>query len=264
LLSLVGLHIGVLFAPWTFSWSGLVIACVLWWISGGLGVCLGFHRLLTHRSFQTPKWFEYLLSLFGCLAIQGSPALWAGTHRLHHRHSDAELDPHSPRHGFAWSHVWWTIWDFPSGEDPTGAAKELMSDPFYRFLHTYFWLPQVVLGVTLLGVGWAIQDWRLGASWVVWGIAVRTVLVYHFTWFVNSATHTWGYRNFETDDDSKNLWWVALLSWGEGWHNNHHAEQRCARHGRRWYEIDVTYITIRVLSWVGLARQITQPRKALD
>ena len=264
-IGLAVLHIGAVFAPWTFTWSALGVSFVLWWVSGGIGVCLGFHRLLTHRSFQTPKWFEYVLTLCGCLATQGSPAQWVGTHRLHHRHSDEELDPHSPRkHGFGWAHVWWTIFNPPEGEDPKGAAQDLMRDPFHRFLHIFFWLPQFVVGAILLAVGMAIQDWRLGVSWLVWGIALRTVVVYHITWFVNSASHTWGYRNFETTDGSTNLWWVALLSWGEGWHNNHHAEQRCARHGRRWYEFDVTWITIKMLSWVGLAKQIVEPRKALD
>jgi stearoyl-CoA desaturase (delta-9 desaturase) len=140
------------------------------------------------------------------------------------------------------------------------AAKDLQRDPVMAAIDRWFWVPQVVLAAVLLGVGWAIGGWTLGVSWVVWGVALRTVVVFHITWFVNSAAHTWGYQNFQTTGEhSTNLWWVALISFGEGWHNNHHAHPRSAAHGLRWYEVDMTYLTILALSWLGLARDVKKP-----
>lgn len=262
-IGLTVLHLGAVAALFYFSWSALIVALFLYWVTGGLGITLGFHRLLTHRSFKTPKWFEYLLTCCGCLAWQGGPVQWVGTHRLHHKHSDTDHDPHTPRHGFNWAHVFWCMFKQPEGEPAANAAKDLLRDPGHRFLNKCFWLPPIVLGVVLYFGGWFAAYMGLntsGLSWVLWGLCMRTVAVYHATWFVNSATHTWGYRSNDTNDDSTNLWWVALLSFGEGWHNNHHAQQRSAAHGWKWYEIDLTYMTIKVLSWVGLARDIVQPK----
>jgi stearoyl-CoA desaturase (delta-9 desaturase) len=267
-MGIAAMHIGCLFAPFYFSWSGLVVAAVLAWLTAGMGITLGFHRLLTHRSFRTPKWFEYLLTTLGCLACQGGPIQWVGTHRLHHKHSDQTHDPHSPTHGFAWSHVFWCLQKNQGAMPWTAcsAAQDLCRDPGMRLLNKWYILPQLlVIAVCYAGGQWAASHgWATsGWSWVIWGVAVRTVFVYHGTWFVNSAAHTWGYRNYQTDDNSTNLWWVALLSFGEGWHNNHHGDQRAASHGRRWFEFDMTYWTIRLLGLVGLARDIVPPRKKL-
>ncbi|MCC5828142.1 MAG: fatty acid desaturase [Phycisphaeraceae bacterium] len=246
--------------PMFFSWSGLVLFLVLGWLTGGIGITLCYHRLLTHRSFRTPRWFEYLLTLCACLAWQGGPVEWVGVHRLHHKHSDDDHDPHSPKHGFTWSHILWMLRREIEGIRAHEAARDLLRDPVMRRIDRWFWVPQIVLAGLLLGVGWWIGGWMLGLSWVIWGVALRTVVVFHVTWFVNSASHTWGYQNFkETGDDSTNLWWVALLSFGEGWHNNHHAHPRSAAHGMRWFEFDLTWQTIRLLSWVGLARDIHRP-----
>lgn len=265
-LGIAAMHIGCFFAPFYFSWSGLVVAAVLVWLTAGMGITLCFHRLLTHRSFRTPKWFEYLLTTLGCLACQGGPIQWVGIHRLHHKHSDQTHDPHSPTHGFAWSHVFWCLHK-NQGTMPwtaSSAAQDLCRDPGMRLLNKFFLVPQLlVIAMCYAGgqfgaySGWETSGW----SWVIWGVAVRTVFVYHGTWFVNSAAHTWGYRNYQTNDNSTNLWWVALLSFGEGWHNNHHGDQRAAAHGRRWFELDVTYWTIRLLGLVGLARDIVPTRK---
>jgi stearoyl-CoA desaturase (delta-9 desaturase) len=258
-IAFVILHLGVLAAPFFFSWSGLIVAFGLAWLTGMWGVTIGYHRLLTHRSFRTPKWFEYLVATFGTLSLQGGPIQWVGTHRIHHKHSDEETDPHTPRHGFTWAHILWCL--KTTGEDGSpgaSAARDLERDPVLRMLNLLHWLPSVLVAVALYFAG----EWYggLGWSWVVWGVAVRTVFVFHVTWFVNSAAHTWGYRNFETTDGSTNNWWVALLSFGEGWHNNHHADQRSARHGMRWFELDLTYWMIRALSLVGLARDIKRPQ----
>lgn len=263
-LGIGGMHIAALAAPFYFSWSGLLVAFVIYWMVGGFGITLCYHRLLTHRSFKTPKWFEYILALIGCLAWQGGPVQWVGIHRIHHQHSDQDLDPHTPNHGFTWSHMFWCMFHEQEGREGVDAAKDLMRDPGLRLINKFFWVPQIVLGA-LLYVGGefaASQGWvavGAGMSWLIWGVAVRIVVGYHGTWLVNSASHTWGYRNFETTDRSTNNWWVALLSFGEGWHNNHHAFQRSAAHGLRWYEFDVTYLTIRFLGLIGLATDIKLP-----
>jgi stearoyl-CoA desaturase (delta-9 desaturase) len=261
-IGIAGIHVlGLLaFVPQFFSWSGVGIMLLLIWMTGGLGITLCYHRLLTHRSFKTPKWFEYLLTSLACMAWQGGPVDWVGTHRIHHKHSDEPDDPHSPsQDGFAWAHVFWCMHRQTDGMRAEDAAKDLLRDPGQRWLNRFFYLPQFGLVGLLYLLGWWAGGHALAWSWIVWGVGLRTVLVYHGTWFVNSATHTWGYRNFETKDQSTNLWWVALVSFGEGWHNNHHAHQRSAAHGLKWYELDMTYWTIRLLGKIGLARDIVLP-----
>ena len=215
-----------------------------------------YHRLLTHKSFKCPKFFEYFLAFLGSLSSQGGPITWVATHRYHHVNSDSNDDCHSPRHGFLWSHFLWFVYRSAILDDktfPVRYAPELAKDPFYRFLERYGWTGQWLLGFLLLLWG--------GIPFVVWGIFVRTVAALHVTWLVNSATHQWGYRTFQTKDESKNLWWVGLLSFGEGWHNNHHAFQTSAAHGLRWWEVDVTYWTIRLFSLFGLAYDIRVPNR---
>lgn len=251
-----GMHAGVLLAPFVFTWSGLVVFAVLYIVTG-LGITLGYHRLLTHRSFQTPKVVEYMLAFFGVLANEGGPLKWVATHRKHHRYADGPGDPHSPTRGFWWAQVGWWVHRDPVLDDPVlGVAnvKDLARDPVHRFLERWQIVPPLLLAGALYGLG----EWwdGVGLSWVVWGIFVRTVFVFHATWLVNSAAHIWGYRSYATKDRSTNLWWVALLTFGEGWHNNHHAYQRSARHGLRWWEVDPTYWCVRLLGLVGLATDI--------
>ena len=263
-LGIAGMHIGCLFAPFSFTWTGLVMFLFFTWLTGNVGITLCYHRLLTHRSFKTPKWFEYLLTACGCLAWQGGPVQWVGVHRIHHKHSDSDLDPHTPNHGFTWSHMLWCMHKYSEGTRGVDAAKDLMRDPGLRWLNRYFWVLQILLALALYAAGelaGALGVSASGWSWLVWGVFLRVVFVYHGTWFVNSASHTWGYQNYETGDRSTNLWWVAVLSFGEGWHNNHHAHQRSAAHGLRWFELDPTYWTIRFLGWVGLAKDIVLPKK---
>jgi stearoyl-CoA desaturase (delta-9 desaturase) len=262
-LGIGAVHVLALLAPFTFSWAGLIAFIFLAWLSGGVGITLCFHRLLTHRSFKTPKWFEYLTTFCGCLAWQGSPIDWVGTHRIHHQHSDADGDPHTPQHGFTWAHVLWCMHKYPDEQDPKHAARDLMRDTGQRLFRRWYVLPQVIVAVLLFGAGEWLASLGIatsGLSLFIWGSALRTVVVYHGTWFVNSAAHTWGYRNFDTKDHSTNLWWVAVVSFGEGWHNNHHAQQRSAAHGMRWWEFDLTYRTIKLLALIGLARDIVEPK----
>ena len=251
-----GIHLGALAAPFVFSWSGLVLFFALYVVTG-LGITLGYHRLLTHRSFHTNKFVEYLLTLCGILANEGGPLRWAATHRRHHTHSDEEEDPHSPVRGMWWAHVGSWMHRDPVEEQPDQGyynVKDLIKDPVQCFFQRFHWLFPILLAGALYGLG---EVWSgSGLSWLVWGVFARSVFVYHTTWLVNSATHIWGYRNFNTTDRSRNLWWVAALTFGEGWHNNHHAHQRSARHGLRWWEVDITYMVIRAMAWFGLARDI--------
>ena len=250
-LFMAAIHVGALFVllPSNFSWSAVALMLLLHWVTGGLGITLGWHRLLTHRSFQTPRWLEYFFAFCGALACEGGVIEWVGLHRNHHMYSDQERDQHNSNRGFWWSHMGWMMHYVPAKDEVQRLTKDINQDPFYRFLDKYFLPIQIVFGVILYAIG--------GWSFVVWGIFGRLVLVYHCTWFVNSATHKFGYRTHaESGDRSTNCWWVALLTYGEGWHNNHHAFPHSARHGLRWWEIDTTWIMISLLRTLGLAKKV--------
>ena len=253
---LIAIHAIALAALWPalFSWSALAVMGVLMYLSGGIGIALGFHRTLTHRSMRLWKPIEYVASVCGCLALQGSPIEWVATHRVHHAHTDRDGDPHNSNDGFRWSHFLWMVLpnkNVLTPEMKQRYAADLYAEPFYRFLDRYHGAFTIVLAALLFALG--------GWSFVVWGIFVRLALVYQFTWLVNSAAHTIGYRSFDTDDRSTNCWWVALLAWGEGWHNNHHAFPFSARHGLRWYEFDITWLTVKLLRALRLATDVKLP-----
>jgi len=253
---LVLIHVGALAAPFTFTWQGLAVAVVLHWFTGGIGICLGYHRLLTHGSFLTYRPVRWLLTAVGGLAGEGSAIEWVANHRKHHAHSDQPGDPHSPREGAWWSHMFWLVWTLPPKEQEAHVKKwapDLQRDPMIRFISNMFLPMQIVMGVLVMWAGYALGGTAMAVSFVVWGVFLRLVFVLHSTWFVNSASHIWGYRNYETTDDSRNLWWVAIIAYGEGWHNNHHAFPRMALHGHKWWEFDMTYTAIRVMSACGLA-----------
>lgn len=258
LIAIVSFHLGALlvFVPALFTWKALFTALVLQFICG-LGVTVGYHRLLTHRSFKTIKPLEYLFSWLGSLSLEGGPILWVATHRLHHQHSDDDEDPHSPKHGFFWAHALWCfIYDpeFDPLEKHGRYAKDLARDRGHVWIERLTPLSQVLVGVALyLWGGW---------SCVVWAGFLRLVYVYHITWLVNSASHTWGYQTYKTGDDSRNLWWVAFFALGEGWHNNHHAFPNSARHGMKRWEFDVSWLVIRTLALLGLAKEIRMPDEA--
>jgi sn-1 stearoyl-lipid 9-desaturase len=245
------------FVPAFFSWSGVAVCIFLHWLTGGIGICLTYHRLLTHRSFALrPRWLEYALTIMGNCASEGGAIGWIADHRKHHAHSDEEDDTHTPLRGFLWAHMcWWMKVDEDSEHTPEYYKKwcpDLCKDPVHRWLETYHIIFPIMLFVGLYLVG--------GMSWLVWGGFVRTVFVLHSTWLVNSASHVWGYRSHVTRDRSTNLWWVALLTYGEGWHNNHHAHQTSARHGLRWWEVDMTYISIQVMKFCRIAYDIRLPK----
>ncbi|CAD5949323.1 Palmitoyl-monogalactosyldiacylglycerol delta-7 desaturase, chloroplastic [Planktothrix tepida] len=250
---MVFLHAAALlaFLPSNFSWAAVGLALFLHWVTGGLGITLGFHRLVSHRSFEAPKWLEYFLIFCGTLACQGGPIDWIGLHRLHHQYSDQEQDPHDSTKGFWWSHLGWMLFHTPADEQIPRYTKDIADDPVYLFFQKYFLVIQVIFGVLLYLIG--------GWSFVVWGIFFRVVVMFHCTWFVNSATHKFGYQTYESGDSSRNCWWVAVVTYGEGWHNNHHAFQYSARHGLQWWEIDLTWMTISLLQALGLAQKVKLP-----
>lgn len=247
----VGLmHIGALFAPATFSWPMVGLCLGMYFITGCLGITLSYHRQLSHKSFQTPKWLEYMLAYCGVQAAQGDPIEWVSSHRYHHMHTDTPLDPHSPYEGFWWSHMAWFL-DSEATEERVGARTnkgDLESQPFYCWIRDTYGLHIAGMFVVLYALG--------GLPAVIWGGAVRLVVVYHITWFVNSACHVWGTQKYNTGDLSRNNWWVGILAWGEGWHNNHHAFEYSARHGFEWWQVDVTWGVISLLQSLGLATNV--------
>ncbi len=240
--------VAVVAAPFFFSWGALLSAVFLWWVSGSLGIGMGYHRLLTHRGYKTSKFIEYFLATCGTLALQGGPIPWVATHRLHHMYSDEDGDPHSQRDGRWWSHMGWMLTGETIHNKPelmATYAPDLAKDKFHVWLTRWHLLPSVVVVLLLFALG--------GWPFLVWGFFVRVTFFLHATALVNSAAHIWGKRRFETDDDSRNTWWVALVTFGEGWHNNHHAHPVASRHGLAWYELDVNWIGIRTLQLLGLA-----------
>ena len=250
-------HAGAVLALFNFSWSGLAVLLVTYYVSLVFGIGMSYHRLLTHRSFKAPKLVEYALTVCATLALEGGPMFWVATHRRHHQHSDADHDPHTPRHGGLWAHMGWIMFGHSQHNRPELLAKyapDLAKDPFHVWISRYHWVPLTVLGVVLLALG--------GWTWVLWGVFLRTTIGLHATWLVNSATHLWGSRRFATRDDSRNSWWVALLTFGEGWHNNHHAHPTSAAHGLAWYEIDVNYLNIKAFELLGLVSDVK--RVSLD
>ncbi|MBA2493887.1 MAG: fatty acid desaturase [Acidobacteria bacterium] len=224
------------------------------WIVGSLGVGLGYHRLLTHRSFKAPKWLEYTLTIFGAMAIQDDAPKWVATHRIHHQFVETDKDPHSTIRGFFWAHIGWILRGTANDHDEATLKRyvpDLLKDKFHVLLARYYFVPLIISAFVLFAIG--------GWSMILWGVFVRVVVGWHTTWFVNSLSHIFGKRRFDTNDDSTNNWFVALLTFGEGWHNNHHAYPSSARHGLKWYQFDMNWLTIRIFEKLGWAKQIRIP-----
>jgi fatty-acid desaturase len=248
-------HLAAIAALFFWSWSGLISAIILYWVAGSLGIGMGYHRLITHRGYRVPKLVEYFLVTCATLSLEGGPIQWVVTHRIHHAHTDRTGDPHTPRDGGWWAHVGWILRGTAQDHDEATVkryAPDLITDRYYNLLNRFYYVPLIVLSVLLLVLG--------GWSVLLWSVFLRVTVALHATWFVNSATHMWGRKRFETGEDSRNSWWVALLTFGEGWHNNHHAYPTSARHGLRWYEFDINWLGIYVLQLLGLARAIKKVR----
>ncbi|MEM6749287.1 MAG: fatty acid desaturase [Planctomycetota bacterium] len=275
-IPIVAIHAAALLAavPWLFSWTGLIVM-VLGVHVFGQGITIGYHRLLTHRSFRTPKWIEHGLVYLALFSLQDTPVRWVATHRHHHRCSDEQPDPHSPLVHFLWAHVGWLLVRNRYSDSRAAYqryAKDVLADPWYMALEKDRWrspLLYLIHAVAVYAVGLAIGGivygtWigalQFGLSLLVWGVFVRTVVVWHITWSVNSLTHLFGYRNYECGDHSTNNWVVALLTVGEGWHNNHHHDQGSASNQHRWWEFDLSYYEIKLLARLGLASHVREPR----
>ncbi len=266
LLSLLAL------VPWFFSWAGVISLVVGYFLFGILGITVGFHRLLSHRSFDCPKWFEYCLALLGTCCLQESAVWWVAVHRRHHLHADEQDDPHTPEAGLAWSHIGWLFLvnrDHFRKTTYHQYARDLTSQSFYVWTDNKIIMSLIVGGHMLVYfvigfcLGWfpngdLTSGLRIGASLLVWGVFLRTALVMHAAWSINSVTHLWGYRNYHLPNDSRNNWLLGFLVYGEGWHNNHHANANSARFGHKWWELDAGYWTICFLQKIGLARNITR------
>src|SRR6516225_6223629 len=244
-------HVGAVAALFIFTWARFAIALFLTWLAGGLGISMGYHRLHTHRSYRVPLILEYFFALCGTLALEGGPIFWVATHRIHHQKPDQPGDPHSPRDGVLWAHAGWILFGEANHNNTKMMAKyapDLAKHRFYVVLNNYHWVPIVALAGVLYAIG--------GLPLVLWGVCLRVTVGLHATWLVNSATHMFGYRRFETRDDSRNTWWVALMTFGEGWHNNHHAHPTSARHGLAWYEFDISWITLTIMKFLGIASAV--------
>ncbi|MGF1578476.1 MAG: acyl-CoA desaturase [Gemmataceae bacterium] len=261
------------FLPWLFSWVGVISVFLGNYIFCSVGIGLCYHRALCHQSLRLPKWLERSLAVLGVCSLQDSPCYWVALHRLHHKYSDEIADPHSPVKNFFWGHTGWVLFkrsDRPRGEVCRKYVPDLLRDPFYAGLEKHnawgwVFIAHAILYFLiafLIGLAWTdlMGGLQFGLSMFVWGVIVRVVYTWHITWAVNSICHMWGYRNYKTTDNSRNNWLIALATNGEGWHNNHHADQRSAAHGHRWWELDVTYLTIRFLKMLGLATAVVSPR----
>jgi stearoyl-CoA desaturase (Delta-9 desaturase) len=246
------------------DWTDLAILAVMYLVSA-LGVTIGFHRMLTHRAFQTYKPVEYAFAIAGSLAVQGPVIDWVADHRKHHAHTDEEGDPHSPHVGHGsglaglWhAHVGW-LFDSNGQADRRKYAPDLMEDRGMRILNRRF-LSLVGLSLAIpFGLGWLLTGTLVGGlTGMLWGGLVRIFFVHHVTWSINSICHFHGARRFETDDESRNVWWLAPFSLGEAWHHNHHAFPRSAFAGLRWWELDLSGLVIRGMRRLGLAWNVVQ------
>jgi stearoyl-CoA desaturase (delta-9 desaturase) len=262
ILFMVAIHGLALVAllPQFWSFTAVATLLVLYWTTACLGVTIGYHRLLTHRAFRVPRWLERFFATCGALSCQHGPIDWVGLHRHHHKFSDTEADHHDSNRGFWWSHMGWMLQEVPALASVPRLTGDLAVDPYYRWLNRWFLVLQLPLAALLFWIGTATGagGWAL----VLWGIPLRLVVVYHVTWLVNSATHCWGASVHASGDRSRNNLWVALLTFGEGWHNNHHAYPHSARHGFGPGQIDLTWQHIRLMRALGLATHVRLPRAA--
>lgn len=272
------LLIPLAFLPYFFSWWGVLFLPIGNYIFTSMGIGAGYHRLLTHRGFDCPKWFEYTLTTLGVCSFQDSPARWVLVHRVHHQHSDHQPDPHTPHVSGYWSHMGWLFvdnTDLSSVSAYDKYVRDLMRDKYYMWLQrnlNWVWT-YVAHSLVFLVAGYGLAllmapeggVLRFTIQFFFWTVIMRTIYTWHVTWAINSAAHMWGYRNYETREDSRNNWLFALLTNGEGWHNNHHADPRSAQHGHRWWEFDMTYITLSMLEKIGLVKNLVRPNNsALD
>lgn len=277
-VAILGFHLllPLAFVPWLFTWTGLLLIPIGNYVFCSLGIGAGYHRLLAHRSYQCPKWWERFLALLGVCSLMEGPARWVMIHRKHHQYSDQAEDPHTPMAGWFWGHLKWLTVEnraLSSLESYERYVPDMLQDRFYRKLErglNWLWvylIHAILFFVTGFAIGWArsgsvMEGAQFGSSLLLWGVIFRTIYTWHITWAVNSVTHRWGYRNFETEENSRNNWIFGLATNGEGWHNNHHADPGCCAQGfYRWWELDITYLTIKFWQMIGLAWNVVPRRR---
>jgi stearoyl-CoA desaturase (Delta-9 desaturase) len=250
-------HLVCLSAIWVgFSWVGLLVGLALMQLRM-FGITGFYHRYFSHRAFKTSRVVQFMGAFLGASSGQRGPIWWSAHHRNHHKFSDEPEDAHSPiQHGFLWSHTGWFLNRKNFGTDER-VVKDWMKYPELRWLDRFDFLAPVSLGFAIFGLGMFLEAYfpvleTNGPQMLVWGFMISTVLLYHATYCVNSFAHIFGKRRFKTRDDSRNNWWVALLTLGEGWHNNHHYYQNSVRQGFYWWEIDISFYALKVMSWFGL------------
>jgi stearoyl-CoA desaturase (delta-9 desaturase) len=249
-IAFIALHFVPLLAIFTGISATAIVLFVVTYLGRMFCITAGFHRYFAHRSYRLGRVPQFLLAFGACSAAQKGPLWWAGHHRAHHRNADTPLDIHSPQRGFWWSHVGWILCD-KYNETPTHDIKDFARYPELRFLDRYDWVAPWSLGVVCFLVG--------GWSGLVVGFFASTVLLWHTTFLVNSLAHVMGRRPYDTADTSRNSLVIALLTGGEGWHNNHHRYPSSARQGFRWWQIDTTYYGLRVLAALGIVRGLREP-----
>lgn len=251
---MLAVHAGAIAAFAWFTWGAFFTMLALYVVTG-LGITVGYHRLLAHRAFRARVLVTRILATMGALALQGGPLRWVADHRQHHFHSDSDGDPHDIARGLFFAHMGWLFYVYPTDYDEMRIrrqTRDLCRDPYLVWLEKHDFVPGFVLGGVLLLAG--------GLPYFLWGFCARLVLLYHSTWLVNSACHSWGYRSFG-DAPGTNNWLVALLAFGEGWHNNHHFYPSSARHGLQWWQLDLTWWLIRGLQAAGLASEPKIPKE---
>jgi stearoyl-CoA desaturase (Delta-9 desaturase) len=244
-------HLACGAAVWTGVTREAVVLGVALYVLRMFGICAGYHRYFSHRAFKTGRTFQFLLAILAQSSAQRGVLWWAAKHRWHHKHSDTELDVHSPRQrGFLYAHLGW-IFTPSHHETDYGAVPDLAKFPELVWLDRHPYLPAALLGLA----AWLIAGW----SGLVVGFFWSTVAVWHATFSINSLAHVSGRRRYVTGDDSRNNWWLAILTMGEGWHNNHHAYQSSARQGFRWWEFDPTFYILKLLSWARIVGDLQAP-----
>lgn len=252
-----------------FSWTA-VIVCLAFYALRMFAITGFYHRYFSHRSFEMNRFWQFVFAVIGNSSAQRGPLWWAAHHRNHHTHSDEEDDVHSPHHhSLYWSHMGWVSSKRNFATDMR-RVQDLAKFPELRFLDRFDIIVPILAGVFMFFFGVALQNFApglgvTGMSMLIWGFFVSTVFLFHATCTINSLSHVFGSRRYETTDKSRNNFWLALLTFGEGWHNNHHHYPLSTRQGFRWYEIDLTYYTIKVLSWVRIVKNIKPvPEKYLN
>ncbi|WP_242056678.1 MULTISPECIES: acyl-CoA desaturase [unclassified Nostoc] len=232
------------------------------------GITAGYHRYFSHRTYKTTRWFQFILAVLGNSSAQLGPLWWAAHHRHHHRYADTEQDIHSPVvHGFCWSHVGWVMCPKYSKTDEK-LVRDFAKYPELRWLNRFHMIAPIVLGIAVTAIGLVLQLYipqlkTTALQMLVWGFCLSTLLLYHTTFTINSLAHIFGDRRFNTTDTSCNNWFLALITLGEGWHNNHHYYPASERQGFYWWEIDVTHYILKLLSWLGIVWDLRTPPQAI-